>query len=115
MVILATEAQAIIDLGQVYKDVRIDNPMGAYTRAINWKAALYPGLTFGDPLCNSSQECPDCIEEAVPQFIDCEKWAEHHTHREVVNQEYDPPSTGLDKSRHSFIYQPLVSEEDHDS
>ena len=48
MVNLMTAAQQIIDLGQVYKDVRVDNPMGAYTTKVPWEAADYPGLTFGE-------------------------------------------------------------------
>ena len=84
MVNLSVGTQKIIDLGEVYKHVRIDNPMAAYTKGINWRAAPYPGLIFGEPVCNSSLECPDATDEGVDLFADCDKWDEYHTHRDVV-------------------------------
>ena len=62
---LMKAATDVIDLGQVYAKVRVDNPMGAYTIDINWSAADWPGITHGERLCTSHIECPDVIEKDV--------------------------------------------------
>ena len=90
--------------------------MAAYTSGVQWKAALYPDLSFGEPLCCSHVECPDITEDAVEYIADCDKWSSYHRWRVVANQSHEKSdSKSLDKSRQNcFIFQPLISNDEAD-
>lgn len=106
-------AREIINLAEVYKDVRVDNPMGAYTRKIVWQVQDFPGMTFGEPLCNSSADCPAVTEEDIKHFVVPDRWSDHHDRRRPITQKAQHPSECLGKTRHTFIFQPVISDQDH--
>lgn len=112
MMNLTTAVQEIINLGEVYKEVCVDNPMGAYTTKIAWQAQDSPATTFGEPFCESCTEGP-VIEECINNFVIPDKWTDRHDRRKPITQKFPPPGECLGKSRHTFVYQPMISHQDH--
>ena len=105
---LSSGAAALVDLAEVYKCVRCDNPTQGYTYGVDWNASSYPEMQFGEPLCTSHDECPD-MHEPESYTISSERWHILKGMSKPLHQTAERPDTKRVFWGNLFIYQPMIS------